>query len=102
MSKKTLKFGDIVVNKKEVHASKLAIALSLVDREKIVVSDKFKHGDNGSKYFIGHLDDYDNIIRPFCNILSQMIRYIKQFDDGGKNMSFKMENEGVYLEYNEI
>ena len=27
---------------------------------------------------------------------------IKQFDDGGKNMSFKMENEGVYLEYNEI
>ena len=29
MSKKTLKFGDMVVNKKEFHASKQAIALSL-------------------------------------------------------------------------
>ena len=28
MSKQTLKFGDIVVNKKEFHASKQAIAFS--------------------------------------------------------------------------
>ena len=28
--------------------------------------------------------------------------YIKCFGDGGKNMSFKIENEGVYLEYNDI
>ena len=33
-SKKTLKFGDIVVNKKEFHASKQAIDLSLVDIDK--------------------------------------------------------------------
>ena len=31
-----------------------------------------------------------------------MSRYIKYFADGGKNMSFKIENEGVYLEHNEI
>ena len=31
-----------------------------------------------------------------------MIRYIKYFYDGGKNMSFKIEDESVYLEYNEI
>ena len=31
-----------------------------------------------------------------------MSGYIKNFDDGGKNMSFKIENEGAYLEYNEI
>ena len=31
-----------------------------------------------------------------------MSGYIKCFDDGGKNMSFKIEYESVYLEYNEI
>ena len=37
MSEQTLKFGEIVVNKKEFHASKQAIALSLVKSSKIVV-----------------------------------------------------------------
>ena len=59
MSEKTLKFGDIVVNKKEFHASKQAVDLSIGDTDKIVVSDKFKNSDNGSKYFIGYLDDDD-------------------------------------------
>ena len=31
-----------------------------------------------------------------------MSGYIKYFDDGGKNMSFKIEDEGVYLKHNEI
>ena len=31
MSEQTLKFGDIVVNKREFHASKQAIALNLVN-----------------------------------------------------------------------
>ena len=33
-------FGDIVVNKKEFHASKQAIALNLVNTNKIVVSEQ--------------------------------------------------------------
>ena len=49
MSEQTLKFGDIVINKKEFHASKQASALNLVDANKIVVSDKFKHSDDGFK-----------------------------------------------------
>ena len=65
------------------------------------MSDKFKYSDNGSKYFIGYLDN-DDIIIPLCFILAQMSGYIKYFDDGGKNMSFKIEDESVYLEYNEI
>ena len=88
-----------MVNKKEFHASKQAIDLSLVDIDKIVVSDKFKLSDNGSKSFIGYLCD-DDIIRPLCIILPQMSGYIKYFDDGGKNMSSKIEN--VYLEYTEV
>ena len=77
ISEKTLKFGDIVVNKKEVHASNQTTDLNLVDSDEIVVSDKFKHSDNGSTYFIGYLDDDDDdIIRPLCIILPQMSRYI--------------------------
>ena len=31
-----------------------------------------------------------------------MSGYIKYFDDGGKNMSFVMDDEEVYKKYNEI
>ena len=54
LSKQTLKFGDVVVNKREFHASKQAITLNLVNTNKIVVSDKFKRSDDGFKYFIGY------------------------------------------------
>ena len=70
MSEKTLKFGNFIANKKEFHISKISIALNLVDIEKIVVSDKFKHNDKGFKCFIGYKDD--NNIRPLCIILPQM------------------------------
>ena len=36
MSEQTLKFGDIVINEKELHASKQAIALNLINTNKIV------------------------------------------------------------------
>ena len=101
MSEQTLKFGDIVVHKKEFHVSKQAIALNLVTANKTVVSDKFKHSDDGFKYFIGYLLD-DDEIRPLCIILPQMSGYIKYFDNGGKNMSFKIEDESVYLKYSGI
>ena len=68
MSEKTLKFGNIVVNKKEFHASKQAIALNSVKTGKILVSYKFKHSDDGLKYFIGYLND-DDEIGPLCIIL---------------------------------
>ena len=29
-----------------------------------------------------------------------MSGYIKYFDDGGKNMSFKIEDDNVFLKYN--
>ena len=101
MSEQTLKFGDIMVNKREFDASKQAIALNLVNTNKIVVSDKFKHSDYGFKYFIGYLHE-DYVIKPVCIILPQMSGYIKYFDNGGKNMSLKVEDESVYLKYTEI
>ena len=101
MAKQTLKFGDNVVNKKEFYASKQAIALNLVNANKIVISYRIKRSDNDFKYFIGYLHD-DDVIRLLCIILPQMSGYIKHFDNGGKNMSFKIEDESVYLKYPEI
>ena len=53
----TLKFDDIVVNKREFHASKEPIALDIVNINQILISDKFKHNEKGFKYFIGHKED---------------------------------------------
>ena len=52
MSEKTLKFDNIEVNKNKFHASKQAIDLSLVDINKIVISDKFEHSDKDFKYLL--------------------------------------------------
>ena len=68
MSEKTLKFNDIRVNKKEVHKSKQPINLDLVNVDQIVVSDKFKHSDDGFKYFVGYKEG--EIVKPLCIILS--------------------------------
>ena len=86
MSEKTLKFNNIKINKKEFHKSKQAIDLDSVITDKIVVSDKFKHSEEGYKYFIGYQED--EIVKPLCIILTQMNGYIKYFDNGGKEHVF--------------
>ena len=45
MSKKTLKFDNVEVSKKEFHASNRPIALDLVNVDQILIPDKFKHID---------------------------------------------------------
>ena len=52
MSVKTLKFGNIRVNKKEFRKSKQRINLDLINVDQIIVSDKFKHSDNSFKYLL--------------------------------------------------
>ena len=68
---------------------------------KIVVSSRWKLNDETYKYFCGYLNN-DGIIKPLCVILPQMNGYIKQFEDGGKNMSFVTDDEKVYEKYDEI
>ena len=57
MSEKTLKFINIKLSKKEFHKSKQPIDLLSVNVDQIVVSDKFKHNDEGFEYFIGYQDN---------------------------------------------
>ena len=86
--------------KKEFHKSKQAIDLDSVDTDKIVVSDRFKHSEEGFKYFIGYQED--EIVKPLCIILPQMNGYIKYFENGGKNMSFSIKDSEVWEKYEDI
>ena len=88
------------VNKEELHKSKQPINLNLVNVDQIVISDKFKHSDDGFKYFIGYKEG--EIVKPLCIILPQMSGYIKYFENGVKNMSFMIKNDDVLDKYNEI
>ena len=94
MSEKALKFNNIRVNHKEFHKSKEPIGLMLVNIDQIVVSDKFKHNNEGFKYFIGYQEG--GIVKPLCIILPQMSGYIKYFENGGKNMSFLIKDDEVW------
>ena len=100
MGEKTLKVNNIKVNQKEFHKSKPVIDLDSVDTDKIVVSDKCKHNEEGFKYFIGYQED--EIVKPLCIILLQMNGYIKYFENGKKNMSFLIKNAEVCQKYEDI
>ena len=100
MSVKTLKFNNIILNKKEFHKSKQPIDLKSVSVDQIVVSDRFKHSDEDFKYIIGYPED--EIVKPLCIILPQMSGYIKYFENGGKNMSFVIKDDMHLHKYNEI
>ena len=81
--------------------SKQAISLDSVDLDKIVVSSKWKINETTYKYLCGYLNN-DVIMMLLCVILPQINGYIKHFDNGGKNMTFVMDNEKVYDKYNKI
>ena len=95
MSEKTLKFNNIKLNKKEFHKSKEPIDLLSVNIDQIVISDKFKHNNEGFKSFIGYLEG--EIVKPLCNILPQMSGYLKYFQNGGKNMSFLIKDDKLWI-----
>ena len=80
MSVKALKFNNIRLNKKEFHKSKEPIELMSKIVDQIVASDKFKHNNEGFKYFIGYQEG--GIVKRLCIILPQMTGYIKYFENG--------------------
>ena len=64
------------------------------------MSDKFKHNDDGFKYFIGYKEG--EIAKRLCIILPQMTEYMKYFENGRKDMSFVIKDDDVLDKYNEI
>ena len=51
-------------------------------------------------HFIGYQEG--GIVKPLCIILPQMSGYIKYFENGGKNMSFLIKDNGVWEKYEKI
>ena len=75
MSEKTLKFNNIRLNKKEFHKSKQLVDLMSVNVDQVVVSEKFKHNNEGFKYFIGYQEG--EIVKSLCMIFPKTSGYIK-------------------------
>ena len=98
---KTLVFNDVEMAKKYFYDAKKAIPLNLVDMNNIFVSNKAKNNNETNKYFIGYLNDID-YVSPLCIILPQINGYIKYFENSGKNMSLKIEDDEVYIKYSQI
>ena len=86
MSEKTLKFNNIILNKKKCYRSKEPIDLLSVDLDQIAASHQFKYNDESFKHFNGYLKG--EIVKPLCIILPQMSGYIKYSENDSKNMSF--------------
>ena len=63
MSEKTVKFNNIRVNKKEFVKSKEPSDLTSVNVNQIVVSDKFKHNNEGFKYYFTSNEWIHQILR---------------------------------------
>ena len=100
MSGKTINFDDKNINKSSFYKNKKLFSLNDIDDNKVLVSKKELYGTKcSSKYFIGYNDD--DVIRPLCIILPQMIGYVKHFD-GNKTMSFKVNDNKLLKKYNKI
>ena len=71
-----------------------------VNIDQIVLSDKFKHNNEGFKHFIGYLEG--GIVKSLCIILPQMSGYIKCFENSGKKMFFFIKDDEVWEKYKQI
>ena len=100
MTKKTRRFNNIKVNNKKFHISEEPIYLMSVNIDQIVVSDKFKHSDEGFNYFVGYQEG--EIVKLLCIILPQMSGYIKYFENRDKSMSFFIKDDEVWEKYENI
>ena len=78
MSGKSINFDDKKINKSNFYINKKLFDIHDLDVNKILVSEKESYGTKNSlKYFIGYNDD--DVIRPLCIKLPQMIGYVKKF-----------------------
>ena len=88
------------INKGNFYKNKKLSNIHDLDVNKILVFKKESYGTKNSlNYFIGYNDD--DIIRPLCIKLPQMIGYVKHFDSN-KAMSFKVGDNKLLKKYKKI
>ena len=100
MSGKSINFDDKKINKSTFYKNKKLYNIHDLDVNKILVSKKESYGKKNSlKYSIGYHDD--DVIRPLCINLAQMIGYVKHFNSN-KTMSFKVSDNKLLKKNNKI
>ena len=100
MTNKTINFEDKKINKSNFYKNKKLFNMHDLDVNKILVSEKESYGTKNSlKHFIGYNDD--DVVRPLCIRLPQMIGYVQNFDSN-KTMSFKVSDNKLLRKYNKI
>ena len=88
MSGKSITFDDKKSTNSNFYKNRKLFNLYDLDVNKILPSKNESYGTkNSSKYFVGYNDD--DVIRPLCIKLPQMIGYVKHFDSN-KTMAFKV------------
>ena len=101
MSGKSINFEDKKINKSNFYKIKKLFKIEGIDINKILVSKKESYGKKHLlKYFIRYNDD--DVIRPLCIKLPQMIGYVKHFESGNKTISFKASDNKLLKIYNKM
>ena len=88
------------LTKRNFHATKQSTDIRSADIKQIVIPAKFKHSNKDAKYFIGYAGN--DVIKPLCIVFPQLNGYIKYFENGRKNISFRIEDDRVLIKFNEI
>ena len=100
MNGKNINFDDKKINKINFYKNKKIFNIHDLDVNKILVSKKKScRTKNSLKYFIGY--NNDDVSRPLCIKLPQMIGYVKNFDSN-KAKSFKVDDNNLLKKYNKI
>ena len=100
MKGKKVNFGDKKIKKSNFYKNRKAVTIDDIDVDKILVSKEEPYGSKNSfKYFIGYNDN--DVIRPLCIKLSQMIGYVRSFECN-TTVSFKISGKQLLKKYNQI
>ena len=105
MSEKSINFDDKKIKKSNFYKHKKMFNTDDIYVSKILVFKKEptkRTKKNAFKYLIGYDDDDedDEVIKPLCIKLPQMIGYVKCFESN-KTMSFKINDDKVLKKYNQ-
>ena len=97
MSGKNTIYNDKKINKSNLYKNKKLFKIDEINFDKILVSKKESYGTKNSlKYFNGYSND--DVRRPLCMKLPQIIGYVKGFDSN-KTISFKATDKKLLKEY---
>ena len=106
MTGKSIKFGNKEINKSNFYKNKKPFNAEDIHISKILVSLRKEQYVKKAKsfiYFIGYNDD--DVIRPLCIWLPQMVGYVKHFNDGKtikKTMSCNVTDKKLSKSYTKI